>query len=123
MRMNPGLAAGYAEDAVAVDANGVEHVVVNWVVSDAEFEQCRQGYRCVNCMEPFPEPFPETCLICEFPVRSQQSERIARDYQGFHQYGATPDSVLDDQQAERDERAAWKQTDSGIVVPANLKGD
>lgn len=113
----------FAENMVAVDANGRKHVVINWILTQDEFDQMRLGYMCVNCKEPFREAFPKTCFICDFPVRDRQLEFLERDHQGEKHYGPTPLSKLDEmdaEQAERD-RAGWTQTGSGIVVPATIK--
>jgi hypothetical protein len=112
VRFNPGLEAGFAEESVAVDENGVRHRVVNWVLSPAEYEQVRQGYRCLHCMEPFTAAFPERCGLCGFRVRAEQVARLENDFLGTHMYGA----VDDDRGMDERERREWVPR-SGIWVP------
>lgn len=103
MRFDPGLKTGFAEEVMGVDEHGHPTRVINWPLSQAEYEQIRQGHRCLNCMEPFEAAFPESCGVCGFGVRANQSRELARQHQGSHRYGPTPDSVFDDQR----EREAW----------------
>lgn len=52
-------------------------------VFDAETaERIKQGYMCVHCYEPFETPFPERCPTCQFPVRRDQADVVARMYGG-----------------------------------------
>lgn len=97
---------------MGVDEHGHPTRVINWPLSETEYEQVRQGHRCLHCMEPFEAAFPEACGVCGFGVRASQSRELARQYQGAHRYGPTPDSVFDEER----EREAWVPK-TQILVP------
>lgn len=119
VRINPGLATGYAEDKVAVDSNGNKVVVTNWILSDDEFAQVKDGRRCLKCMEPLDPAFPASCPLCQYEVRDRQTIDMLREHQGTEHFGPTPWSVIEEQDAAQAERDApgWLRTKSGIVVP------
>lgn len=114
-RFDPGLRTGFAEDATAVDEYGNVHRTVNWVLTPDEYEQVKQGYRCVHCMEPFDEAFPEACNLCSFPVRAEQTRRLELESQGERWYGPSPDDPLGDEERERRE---WRKR-TGIWLPGD----
>lgn len=117
--MKAGLEAGFAEQIPVVDSNGNVSLGINWVLSPDEFEQVRQGYRCLQCMEPLQPAFPEKCPLCSYEVRSRQTIDLMRDHRGEHRYGPTPledIEALEQERAERD-KPGWLETRSGIVVP------
>lgn len=121
--MKPGLEAGFADQVAVVDSNGETRLAVNWVLSPEEFEQVRQGYRCLQCMEPFRSAFPKECGLCGYQVASRQTIDLMREHQGEHRYGPTPIEdirALDAERAERD-KAGWSTTGSGIVVPSSVR--
>lgn len=110
MRFDPGLKL--TPDSVAVfTGNGQPAVGAHWHLTDEEFEQVRQGFRCVVCMEPYNEPFPETCIICEFPIRERQAEEIERQMQG-HVVVEDPADHIDYERENYE-----KRTESGIYLP------
>jgi len=45
-------------------------------------ERMWQGYMCARCLEPFDEAYPETCIVCRFPVRELQRKLLERDFLG-----------------------------------------
>ena len=89
---------------------------LNWVLTEEEKEQVRTGYRCINCMEVFDSPFPETCLVCLYHVRDDQVRRFGVEYRGYGVYGPTP---LDDPALEEErERERWHRH-KGIILPTS----
>jgi hypothetical protein len=45
-------------------------------------ERMWQGYMCARCLEPFEEAYPETCIVCKFPVKELQRKLLERDFKG-----------------------------------------
>ena len=121
MRIKPGLEAGFAEQIPVANENGELAVGINWVLSDDEFEQVRAGYRCLHCMEPFETPFPDTCFLCDYPVKSRQTIDLMREHQGEHRYGPTPlEDIYKLEDEQNEQKPGWSTTGSGIVVPNSI---
>lgn len=87
-------------------------------VADETFERMRLGYVCAKCYEPHEVPFPKVCAMpgCGFPMRDQQLEQLASDYQGSRWLG--PQQSLADEIEGLDERLA----SSRIVLPPGVRG-
>lgn len=82
------------------------------VMTEDQFEQIRQGYRCIACLHaPQPQPFPQHCVepYCRFPMRDQQADELARQMRG--RTDLWPNRGGGDPERER-----W-QPSSGIWVP------
>jgi len=70
-----------------------------FILKDEDVERLRQGYVCINCQEPFETPFPERCIVCDFPCKERQAEVFARSYEGWE----PPLTPLSDKVAALDE--------------------
>ena len=101
MRFKPGLRETPTEVTV-VDDEGRERRGINWVLTPEEYQQVRQGYRCLHCMEPFETPFPEKCGICGFHVRDQQTFELDRQHQGDLNMGPSPEMQRVEDERERE---------------------
>ena len=111
MRFKAGLTSTPNQIAV-VDEEGKVGRGINWMLTDEELSQVKQGYRCLNCMEPFEQAFPEKCNVCGFLVRENQSFELLRQHQGEIDSETDQWKQLDEQR----EREAFKPR-SGIWVP------
>lgn len=109
---------------VIVVQNGQASQGLKMTVPDEVVEQIRQGYQCVECLEPLDTAFPEKCPLCFFPIKERQLEVFERVFKG-HQPGARTGADWEaeaDRIEERKERRAFakRAKESGIVVPRVL---
>jgi hypothetical protein len=42
----------------------------------------KAGYVCAKCLEPHETPWPEHCIACGSPMRSEQAAYFAREFGG-----------------------------------------
>jgi hypothetical protein len=89
LRFRPGLTET-PEQITIVDEDGNVRRGINWHLTPEEYQQVKEGYRCLSCMEPFQTPFPEKCGICGFHVQAQQSFELVRQHQGELDMGPSP---------------------------------
>lgn len=96
------------------DQDGDLRMENDLVVPPQIVEQFRQGYRCMECLAVQSQPFPAVCEEvyrdgggCGYPIRLEQPDRFARDFEGVTDlFPAPPEEDV--------ERRAWE---SGIVLP------
>jgi hypothetical protein len=78
------------EDAGAVSYDGVKLMRgLDITYTPDDFQRLREGYACLNCQEPFEQPFPERCAVCGYAVRELQTADIAREFRGHKHLGST----------------------------------
>ena len=115
MRIKPGL-THTPEQVSAVDADGNPVRGVNWILTEEEDQQVRDGYRCIKCMEaPLPEAFPAACPVCGYPIRKEQSLEYLRGRQADRDGGPSPEMRRLDEVRERE---AFRKR-AGIWVPGD----
>lgn len=93
------------------------------IVTEGTYDRMKAGYMCAQCYEPFEQPFPEQCGVCNFRVRDLQPKQLNDTYLGETWVGST--QTLDDELAElaeKNERAkrAAQVGSSQIVLPPNV---
>ena len=111
----PGLPGAIVEDAPERWViNGQPRRGVNIAVTDEQFEQYRQGYRCIRCHGVQPEPFPAECVepFCKFRIKDDQIRFLESEFRGEHRYGPSPVEV-------DHEKEDWKPR-SGIWLPRSV---
>lgn len=84
-------------------------------VSEETKEAMRQGYMCIDCLEPQTEPFPEVCCAswCDFRIRRDQAQEFAKRFKGEVLLG--PQTSIDEEYVE--DRAALLR-DQGVWLPS-----
>lgn len=91
---------------------------VEFVLKDEDVQRIRQGYVCMNCLEPLANPFPKECPVCKYPMDKLQRQSFAEAYKGTE-----PQLVsLEDRLTDLDEYEAYQKQskDSRIVVPSGF---
>ena len=73
------------------------------VLDEESKERMRLGRLCAKCLEPFEHAWPERCNVCGAPIRSEQTEFFAREFDGVEQLG--PSSTLEQEVVTFRERA------------------
>ena len=73
------------------------------VLDEESKERMRLGRLCAKCLEPFEHAWPVRCNVCGAPIRSEQAEFFAREYDGEERLG--PSSTLEEEAATFRERA------------------
>lgn len=102
-----------------IGPNGVEHLVraTKWVIDEESMARLRMGYACLNCMEPFPEPFPARCSLCNYAVAENQLRDLAAtDRGGMHVGPATTLADERERLIEDGDRRRHKKG-SSIFIP------
>jgi hypothetical protein len=102
--------------AIETDTKWIDHVSgvrtpferVELVLHDADVKRLREGYGCMNCLEPFEKAWPVNCSVCNYPVRERQSFEFSANYNGTEP-ALTP---LEEKLALLDEEDARKAYDS-----------
>lgn len=110
MRFKPGLEAGHAEELTGITESGEMVRVINWLVTEEEASQIRQGYRCLKCMEPFETPFPKVCNLCGYEVGARQAHDVPKE-----DTGETKEILLDEMKPQ--EYTGEKEQGSRIWTP------
>lgn len=89
---------------------------LDWILTPEDFERVKEGYVCINCMEPHETPFPEACLVCGFRMREEQAKMIAFEYEGEKYIGpsTTTREEMDKLQEENERRKPRK---TSILLP------
>lgn len=114
-------------DHILIRSDGTVAEHFNQIMSEDMAGQIRDGYRCINCLEPFLDgAWPEECPVCEYRVKARQAERFGLEFQGSVRVG--PSTSIDDELAiaeemvQRQELAQLGMRKSGsIVVPASVR--
>ena len=114
-RLEPGLPGAIVEQSNEVWAiNGELHAGVNIALSPEQFEQYREGRRCLRCHALQEEPFPKECIepFCSFRIRDDQLRYLENEHRGTHRYGPSDD--------EYDDEAEIWTPNGGIRVPKSI---
>lgn len=114
----------------------IEHVYTEYDVG-----RIRAGYVCLHCGEAQIErecsrckrdgkrvthqgPFPEHCFCCGFPMRTEQLERFAKEFDGYTTVGPSKSLAeirADDEEAkERARRNREGRSTSSVVLPSGV---
>jgi hypothetical protein len=88
------------------------------VWSEDEIERFRAGYKCVNCLEPQEQSWPENCPLCGYPMRTEQASFFARQFAGEVLLGrqtSLADELegLEERRRKEDERRARENAQLG----------
>lgn len=114
-------------DRVVIDTGTGERLTAyEHVYTEYDVGRIQAGYCCVHCGEAqhkngLPEAFPEKCWTCGFPMRDQQTQRFAEEFEGYTTIG--PSRSLEELRAEDAEakekarRAREGRPTSSIWVP------
>ncbi len=88
-------------------------------LSERDVDRIRAGYACMNCLTGLRhDPNPESCPICGFAVKDEQSGRFAREHIGEVHLG--PSVSDEDELAEMQEMEDRQKRISSIWVPRSI---
>ncbi len=73
----------------------------------------REGRQCLRCDEPHPEPFPELCDLCGYPMNERQIMDIAMEFEGTKHIG--PSRPITEYMAEQDARLEKAKFDGSLA--------
>lgn len=99
---------------------------VDIALPDTDIERIRQGYVCIRCLEPQPEPFPAICESrlpsgerwCNFPIREMQAAEFAIMFKGTVKIGSSVNLV---DEVERMREMDEYEARTGIVLPPHIR--
>lgn len=108
--------------AVEEDVDRVKHedgrtyMHYEFALRPEDVERIRLGYVCANvpCFEVHPEPFPENCTLCGFPMRELQMIRFEKEFVGDRWVGST--ETLEDELARLTEQADRENYKGGSSI-------
>lgn len=94
---------------------------VDWTLSERDWDRIREGYVCLNCMEPQEQPFPERCSLCRYGMREHQQRHLNEQFEGEKHIGpsTTLQWELDRLDDETDRR--WWRKHRSIYVPPGVR--
>ena len=102
--MRPALPVLATEDITRVridQRTGTRYQELELVFTEYDIGRIREGYCCIECGEAQERPFPLSCSVCAFPMRTEQSRRFAEQFEGVTTAG--PSKSLAELRAEDDE--------------------
>lgn len=122
---------GVRMEAVIEDPVQIVQVGGRWMndvkvaLAPEQVERIRQGYVCIECLEPQETPFPEQCSAfwCKYPIRDKQPAEFQERFAGEVKAGAstTLREDFDRLEEEATRRKHDRQKDRGekplIYVP------
>ena len=117
-RLHPGLPGAIitSSNEVYRDPDGTLRLGHHLILTSEQFEEYRQGYRCLACHTVQDEPFPEVCKEvykdgggCGYRMRDDQLRRIEFEFRGVE------DLWHRDEEAER----ASRLEDAGLWLPGS----
>lgn len=99
--------------------NGKERLEIRARFKPSDIERFRTGYCCLECWEPHEKPFPDRCVLCQYPMRESQARDFQRLFMGVERdrRAVLIESELDRVDDTHERR--FHKTKSGIIVPAN----
>lgn len=93
-----------------------------FALTEEQVERVRQGYICIKCLEAYDAAFPDTCIVCGFPMRLHQLEEFGKTFRGGKKFG--PSTTIDEEYAiaeEQIQREAYdKARKLGLILPKYL---
>lgn len=104
--MRPALPVVVDKDTsrVRVDQFGIKYEDLEMVYTEYDVGRIRAGYCCIECGEAHEEAFPPKCRACHFPMKRDQAQRFAEDFEGYTTIG--PAKSLEELRAEDEEAKA-----------------
>ena len=108
---------------VRVDTRtGERYAEYEMVYTPYDAGRIQAGYCCIECGEAQEAPFPEKC-ICGYPMREQQAQRFAEQFEGYTTVG--PSRSIEELRAEDEEmkeraRRQQEKPTSSIWVPRSV---
>ena len=60
--------------------DGRVHGQVQFTLKAEDIERMRTGYVCAKCLQVFEVAWPERCEVCGAPIRRDQAEYFAREF-------------------------------------------
>ena len=107
-------------DIVIEDGQASRAADVTW--GDGAMKKIKQGYQCLKCWEPQPEPFPVECgnPLCRYPMRALQADDFEKEFEGEKWVG--PRTSLEDELATLEEKSARRthRPGSSIAIPGSV---
>lgn len=99
------------------------HIVrgIKWTLTPDQVNRIKQGYACLNCMEPFETPRREgKCPLCSYELRDTRRDLERNDRGGEH---VGPLTTLEDERERMMFEASRRRhvPGSSIVVPRASK--
>ena len=85
-----------------------------------DVDRIRNGYVCINCMEPHETPFPDNCTVCTYPMREMQPDAFGLQYGGVERDLKAQRIREGLDRVDDTHERRFHETKSGIIVPANL---
>lgn len=102
--MRPALPVDAVEDLTRVRVDlrtGTQYQELELVYTEYDIGRIRAGYCCIECGEAQERPFPLSCWVCAFPMKTEQSRVFGEQFEGVTTIG--PSRSLAELRAEDDE--------------------
>lgn len=123
---------GVKIEAVIEDPTEIVHVGGRWMndvkvaIAPEQVERIRQGYVCIQCLEPQETPMPAECSAfwCKYPMKAQQLTEYEKRFQGEIRAGASTtiredfDRLEDESKRRKHARQKARGEKPAIYVPS-----
>ena len=124
--MRPALPVAVDEDTsrIRIDTrNGARYQELEMIYTEYDVGRIREGYCCINagCGEAQERPFPLSCSVCGFPMKTEQSRTFAEQFDGYTTIGPSKSlaelRAEDEEEKEKSRRAREGKPTSSIWLP------
>lgn len=85
-----------------------------------DVDRIRNGYVCINCMEPHETSFPEHCAVCTYPMREMQPDAFRLQYGGVERDPRAQRIREGLDRVDDTHERRFHETKSGIIVPGDI---
>lgn len=104
-------------DHLIVGSDGSVREHVNQIMSPRMVGEVREGYRCIQCLEPFDVPWPRECPVCKYAVSDKQATRFGQEFVGNIRMG--PSTTIEEELAIAEEMLE-RESHAAIVSKPNI---
>jgi len=95
-------------------------IQANIAVDEETIVRMKQGYICMNCLEPQERPFPQMCSLCRYTMRERQLLDLANKYGSLKEVHIGSRVKLADEVERMREMDAYEER-TGVILPPSVK--
>lgn len=90
------------------------------VYTEYDLGRIKAGYCCIECGEAHEEAFPVKCAACAFPMKRDQAQRLAEEFDGPTSIGpakSRAELLAEDEEAKAQAEYERQKPTSTIWIP------
>lgn len=110
-----------ADDPGRTDASiGRETQGIRFRLHPDDVARIKQGYVCMNCLEPHETAWPTVCQVCRYPIRTQQPSDFQAAFGGLERDKKAQNIREGLDRVDDTHERRFHTTKTGIVVPTTI---